>query len=156
MTRCARADVRLRHNSCSQHIPDQARARPHCAAKPQLATPAATMAAATPALAGTDTANKMSTSTLRERPVYWEGGVLHLVNQPALPEKFEIVTASTVEEIAAAIKAMTVRGAPAIGAAGAYGMFCGARESGAASSCVATCQCYEPRRALRLASYPQS
>ena len=96
------------------------------------------MAASTPTQ-GSDTADKMSTSTLRERPVYWEGGVLHLVNQPALPEKFEIVTASTVEEIAAAITKMTVRGAPAIGAAGAYGMFCGARESSATTACVFCC-----------------
>jgi len=83
---------------------------------------------------GSDTADRMSSCTKRERPVFWADGKLHLVNQPALPEKFEIVTMDTVAEIAAAITAMTVRGAPAIGAAGAYGMFCGARESSAADA----------------------
>ena len=87
--------------------------------------------AAASILKGSDTANRMSTCTGRERPVFWADGKLHLVNQPALPETFEIITVETVAEIAAAITAMTVRGAPAIGAAGAYGMFCGARESSA-------------------------
>jgi methylthioribose-1-phosphate isomerase len=82
---------------------------------------------------GHDTPNRLSSCTKRERPVFWAEGKLHLVNQPALPEVFEVVTVSTVAGIVDAIKIMTVRGAPAIGAAGAYGMFCGARECTATS-----------------------
>ncbi len=89
------------------------------------------MAASSEQWKGSDTADRMSSCTKRERPVFWADGKLHLVNQPALPEKFEIVTFDTVQDIATAITDMIVRGAPAIGAAGAYGMFCGARESSA-------------------------
>lgn len=45
-----------------------------------------------------------------------------MINQNKLPFEFEIVTCRTCEEVAIAIQEMTVRGAPAIGAAGAYGL----------------------------------
>lgn len=65
---------------------------------------------------------KLSECTGEVRPVYFEQGKLHLIDQKALPSVFTGVTASTVEEVWAYIKDMTVRGAPAIGAAGAFGM----------------------------------
>mmetsp|Transcript_42779 Transcript_42779/g.71276 ORF Transcript_42779/g.71276 Transcript_42779/m.71276 type:complete len:377 (+) Transcript_42779:418-1548(+) len=57
------------------------------------------------------------------RSVFWKDDKLNLVDQPKLPASFEIVTCSTVKETAKCINTMVVRGAPAIGAAGAYGMF---------------------------------
>jgi len=45
-----------------------------------------------------------------------------MIDQNKLPFEFEVVTCNTCEEVALAIQNMTVRGAPAIGAAGAYGM----------------------------------
>jgi len=44
------------------------------------------------------------------------------IDQKILPHRFEFVDASTVEELAVFIEDMTVRGAPSIGGAGAYGM----------------------------------
>jgi S-methyl-5-thioribose-1-phosphate isomerase len=56
------------------------------------------------------------------RTVWMEEGVIKTINQPALPERFEIVSLHDAEEVAAAIRTMVVRGAPAIGALGAYGL----------------------------------
>jgi S-methyl-5-thioribose-1-phosphate isomerase len=50
---------------------------------------------------------------------------VHFIDQRKLPYTFEIYTAKTVEDIAYAIKEMVVRGAPAIGAAAAYGIALG-------------------------------
>jgi len=51
-----------------------------------------------------------------------ENKVIKLINQPLLPHKFEIVSLKNTGEVAYAIKAMIVRGAPAIGATGAFGL----------------------------------
>src|SRR5690606_3799382 len=58
----------------------------------------------------------------------WRDGALHLIDQRRLPLAFETVICRTAREVAEAIRAMVVRGAPAIGAAAAYGMALGARE----------------------------
>ncbi|MBO8141351.1 MAG: S-methyl-5-thioribose-1-phosphate isomerase [Firmicutes bacterium] len=63
------------------------------------------------------------------RTLAWEDGALHLIDQRRLPREFETVTCRTAEEVAAAIRSMVVRGAPAIGAAAAYGIVLGAREA---------------------------
>jgi S-methyl-5-thioribose-1-phosphate isomerase len=62
--------------------------------------------------------------------VWMEDSRVFMINQNLLPFKFEIITCNNVEEVAKAITDMTVRGAPAIGAAGAYGMALAARLSG--------------------------
>jgi methylthioribose-1-phosphate isomerase len=49
--------------------------------------------------------------------------VINVIDQERLPFFFEIKKLRSVEEVYNAIKDMTVRGAPAIGAAGAYGMY---------------------------------
>ncbi len=54
--------------------------------------------------------------------VFWEENQVKMVDQRLLPGAFEIVGFDTVEGVAAAIREMVVRGAPAIGAAAAYGM----------------------------------
>lgn len=47
---------------------------------------------------------------------------MRLVDQTRLPDALEIVSCATVGEVAAAIRAMRVRGAPAIGITAAYGL----------------------------------
>ncbi len=56
------------------------------------------------------------------RTVWLEDGVVKLINQPLLPDKFEIYSCNDYKETASAIKTMIVRGAGAIGGAAAYGM----------------------------------
>ena len=59
------------------------------------------------------------------RALWFENNTVNFIDQRKLPYKFEIYTAKTVNDIAFAIKDMVVRGAPAIGAAAAYGMVLG-------------------------------
>jgi methylthioribose-1-phosphate isomerase len=56
------------------------------------------------------------------RTVWFENGKLHLINQPLLPHRFEVLNYSDYREAADAIRTMVVRGAPAIGATGAFAM----------------------------------
>jgi len=56
------------------------------------------------------------------RSVWLEGTTLRMIDQNRLPFKFEVVDFTDHVQVAAAIRDMTVRGAPAIGAAGAYGL----------------------------------
>ena len=51
-----------------------------------------------------------------------DGWSVGIIDQTKLPHAFETVTLHKVEEAAAAIRDMAVRGAPLIGATGAYGM----------------------------------
>ena len=51
-----------------------------------------------------------------------DGRSVEVIDQTKLPHAFEIVRLSTVEAVAAAIRDMTVRGAPLIGVAGAFGL----------------------------------
>jgi methylthioribose-1-phosphate isomerase len=52
----------------------------------------------------------------------WTGDRLELIDQRALPQRVEYVGCRNAAEVAAAIRDMTVRGAPAIGCAAAYGV----------------------------------
>ena len=63
------------------------------------------------------------------RSLWFANGCLHMINQNKLPHEFEIVTFEDYRAVAAAISDMTVRGAPAIGAAGAYGLALAAQEA---------------------------
>lgn len=60
-----------------------------------------------------------------KRCLWFEENVLYFIDQRKLPYKFEIFTAKNVDQVAFAIRDMVVRGAPAIGAAAAYGMVLG-------------------------------
>lgn len=55
------------------------------------------------------------------RTVSWSDGKVILINQLSIPWEFETVMITTHHEMAAAIENMIVRGAPAIGAAAAFG-----------------------------------
>ena len=56
------------------------------------------------------------------RALWMEGQKVRCIDQKILPHQLEFIDASTVEDVAVFIEDMTVRGAPSIGAAGAYGM----------------------------------
>jgi methylthioribose-1-phosphate isomerase len=67
------------------------------------------------------------------RTVEWRENQLHMIDQRRLPWAFEIVHFDTSGAVAEAIKQMVVRGAPAIGAAAAFGMALAARNSTAST-----------------------
>lgn len=56
------------------------------------------------------------------RTVWMDGGTVHLIDQNRLPFDFELVECADHRATAEAIRDMTVRGAPAIGAAAAYAL----------------------------------
>ena len=56
------------------------------------------------------------------RTVWFSHGELNLINQTLLPSRFEIVRYRRYLDAAEAIRSMVVRGAPAIGATGAFAM----------------------------------
>ncbi|AOU97629.1 S-methyl-5-thioribose-1-phosphate isomerase [Acidihalobacter yilgarnensis] len=64
------------------------------------------------------------------RAVIWAGDCLRLLDQRRLPSDTVWIEASTVDEVASAIRDMVVRGAPAIGIAAAYGVAMAARACG--------------------------
>ena len=63
------------------------------------------------------------------RPIEWAGSYVKLIDQRKLPYEYTTVDIKTWEEMAVAIKDMIVRGAPAIGVSGAFGIALGAREN---------------------------
>lgn len=67
--------------------------------------------------------------------ITWEGdmtgGSARLIDQTLLPEKYVVLSCTTVEEMWEAIRALRVRGAPAIGVAAAMGVVLGVRGSAA-------------------------
>ena len=67
------------------------------------------------------TANSRSISALVET-LRWREGKLELLDQRLLPARVEFVACATAQEVAGAIRAMVIRGAPAIGCAAACGI----------------------------------
>ncbi len=63
------------------------------------------------------------------RTLWWEDNQLKMIDQRILPLRYEILSYTDYREVAAAITDMVVRGAPAIGAAGAFGMALAALQS---------------------------
>jgi S-methyl-5-thioribose-1-phosphate isomerase len=61
------------------------------------------------------------------RALWWQGETLHALDQRALPGRTVVLRLRTVEAVAEAIRTLTIRGAPAIGVAAAYGMALAAR-----------------------------
>jgi methylthioribose-1-phosphate isomerase len=66
------------------------------------------------------------------RTVAWADGVVRMIDQKNIPWAFEVVDLPDYQAVAHAITDMTVRGAPAIGAAAAFGMALAAHTSTAA------------------------
>ncbi len=63
------------------------------------------------------------------RPIEWRGDHLRLLDQRLLPATVAWLDCQSVTEVADAIHTLAVRGAPAIGIAGAYGMVLAAQAS---------------------------
>jgi methylthioribose-1-phosphate isomerase len=67
------------------------------------------------------------------RTIWWEGG-LWLIDQTRLPAELVPIQIKSIKQLVEAIKSLRVRGAPALGAAGAYGIALAAELSGATNS----------------------
>ncbi|HTT73822.1 MAG TPA: S-methyl-5-thioribose-1-phosphate isomerase [Thermoplasmata archaeon] len=72
------------------------------------------------------------------RALWYRSGVLSVLDQRALPGRTRVLRLRRLAEVATAIRTLTVRGAPTIGVAAAYGMVLGWREGR-----------YSPARAAR-------
>src|SRR5688572_18932771 len=68
------------------------------------------------------------------RTVFWENDELQMIDQRILPARFEVISYRDHGSVANAIKDMVVRGAPAIGAAAAFGLALAGYESTASSA----------------------
>jgi methylthioribose-1-phosphate isomerase len=68
------------------------------------------------------------------RTVFWEDEQLKMIDQRILPNRFEVVSLRGHRSVAQSIQDMTVRGAPAIGAAAAFGLALAGYESKATST----------------------
>ena len=62
------------------------------------------------------------------QPIEWKGDMVKLLDQTLLPAEEVYLEITDYREIMTAIKELKVRGAPAIGVAGAYGLVLGARQ----------------------------
>jgi methylthioribose-1-phosphate isomerase len=68
------------------------------------------------------------------RTVFWEDAQLKMIDQRILPGRFEVLSFRDHKSVARAITDMVVRGAPAIGAAAAFGLALAGFESAASST----------------------
>ena len=67
---------------------------------------------------------------LGERTLDWAGDRLRMVDQTRLPDAYEVLEIDDVADLVDAIRRLAVRGAPAIGVAGGFGVVLAAREHG--------------------------
>ena len=65
---------------------------------------------------------------LGERSLEWADGRLRIVDQTRLPDAYEVLAIDRVADLVDAIRRLAVRGAPAIGVAGGFGVVLAARE----------------------------
>ena len=72
-------------------------------------------------------------SDCQARTIWWDDG-LWLIDENLLPQELLALKIGSIRQLVQAIKSLKVRGAPALGAAGAYGIALAARLSRAASS----------------------
>jgi methylthioribose-1-phosphate isomerase len=89
----------------------------------------------------------------RIRPIHWTGAALELLDQRKLPFETGYLACATSDDVAAAIRGLAVRGAPAIGIAAAWGVVLAARAIDAASASEAA-QALEPALARLNAARP--
>ena len=68
------------------------------------------------------------------RTVFWENNELKMIDQRILPARFEVLSYRGHKDVAHAITDMVVRGAPAIGAAAAFGLALAGFESASSST----------------------
>ncbi len=65
--------------------------------------------------------------SIETRAVWFESDAVKMIDQRLIPQQFQVIDLRDHLEVAEAIRNMTVRGAPSIGAAAAYGMALAAR-----------------------------
>jgi len=65
--------------------------------------------------------------------IRWRNNCVELIDQRLLPATLKYIKCDTVNDMCEAIRKLKVRGAPAIGVAGAYGVYLGIRKSRASS-----------------------
>ena len=68
------------------------------------------------------------------RAIDWDAGTIRIIDQALLPAQEEFITLTTTAELADAIRNLRIRGAPALGIAGAMGVAMAAYRSPAATS----------------------
>lgn len=68
------------------------------------------------------------------RTIWWKKGKVVLIDQTKLPSEEKYIETDDYHRVAEAIKVLSVRGAPAIGVAAAYGMALAAAQSSAKST----------------------
>lgn len=61
--------------------------------------------------------------------IYWKDGKVRFINQALLPHKLKYVSTDDIHRLWRAIKALEIRGAPALGIAGALGAIVGIKDS---------------------------
>lgn len=61
--------------------------------------------------------------------IRYENGVMHIIDQTKLPIELKVIEVDNAKDCWDAIKALKVRGAPAIGIAAAYGLYIGIKDS---------------------------
>ena len=64
----------------------------------------------------------MSISIDNPPTINWTGEEIEIIDQTLLPDELKVIRLKTVEDVVDAIKRLAIRGAPAIGACGAYGV----------------------------------
>ena len=74
-----------------------------------------------------ETVNRVAVDTSLFRPLIWSGDSLRLIDQTRLPTEEVWVECRDYESVVTAISEMQIRGAPAIGLAGAYAIVLAAR-----------------------------
>jgi len=67
---------------------------------------------------------------LGERSLDWADGCLRIVDQTRLPDAYEVLEIDRVPDLVDAIRRLAVRGAPALGVAGGFGVVLAARQHG--------------------------
>ena len=72
----------------------------------------------------------------RIRALQWQGTALRLLDQRRLPMEEVFIDCHSAAAVAAAIANLSVRGAPAIGIAAAYGVVLAARQRTSADGCI--------------------
>lgn len=60
-------------------------------------------------------------------PIYWDGDAVAILDQRILPQQEKVIRCTNPDQVIRAIKTLAIRGAPAVGVAGALGLALGAR-----------------------------
>ena len=85
------------------------------------------------------------------RSIEWHHDRVRMIDQRLLPQTFELLSCTRHEDVAEAIRDMVIRGAPAIGAAAAFGMALAAQRSDAKSREALLSDLHEAANTLKAA-----